>query len=198
LSGTVSDRDQLLALAHLGERLGGARDEDDLLHLLLHDGAEALGAFAGAVSRIQLPGSVTTAVAGSLDLDGPAVDGPAVDGPGGDPAGEADPAVAPATLPLDAAHPATESIRSGRSLVLSRADLALSYPRCPRPERLRCLVVLPLATETDRPAAWSLLFEQTVSVDRSTRAMLERAARMVTSALLRMPPSVIEEVLVEE
>ena len=101
-------------------------------------------------------------------------------------------------MPLDARHPATEAIRSGRPLVLSRADLALSYPRHPRPERLRGLVVLPVATGTDRPAAWSLFFDQTVPDDRGTRAMLDRAARMVTSALLRPPASVIGEDVVEE
>ena len=79
-------------------------------------------------------------------------------------------------MPLDARHPATECIRSGRAQVLSRADLALNYPRYPRPDRLRCLVVLPLATATDRPAAWSLFFDQVASVDRGTRAMLDRAA----------------------
>ena len=56
LASAVSDREQLQALAHLGERLGGARDQDDVLHLLLHDGAEALGAFTAAVSRIEVPG----------------------------------------------------------------------------------------------------------------------------------------------
>jgi hypothetical protein len=184
LASAVSEREQLLALAHLGERLGGARDEDDVLHLLLHDGAEAMGAFTAAVSRIEAPGSVATAVGASVDLDDP--DGAA-------------PAAAADTMPLDATHPATEGIRSGRPLLLSRADLALTYPRHPRPERLRGLVVLPLATETDRPAAWSLFFDQNVPDDRGTRAMLDRAARMVTSTLLRLPASSIaEEAIAEE
>jgi len=119
LASAVSDREQLRALAHLGERLGGARDEEDVLHLLLHDGAEALGAFTAAVSRIGAPGSVSTVVGASVDLDGP------------DPSDTGEPAAD--TMPLDATHPATESLRSGRPLVLSRADLALTYPRHPRP-----------------------------------------------------------------
>jgi hypothetical protein len=184
LASAVSDREQLLALAHLGERLGGARDEADVLHLLLHDGAEALGAFTAAVSRIGAPGSVATAVGASVDLGDP--NHPDA----GEPAAD--------IMPLDATHPTTESLRSGRPLVLSRADLALTYPRHPRPERLRGLVVLPLATTTDRPAAWSLFFDQAVPDDRGTRAMLDRAARMVTSALLRTPASVIEEGVVQE
>jgi hypothetical protein len=186
LASAVTDREQLLALAHLGERLAGARDEADVLHLLLHDGAEALGAFTAAVSRIGVPGSVATVVGASVDLNDP------------DAPDAVEPSAAADTMPLDATHPATESIRSGRALVLSRADLALTYPRHPRPERLRGLVVLPLATATDRPAAWSLFFEQTVPDDRGTRAMLDRAARIVTSALLRTPASVIEEVVIEE
>jgi hypothetical protein len=186
LASAVTDREQLLALAHLGERLGAARDGDDVLHLLLHDGAEALGAFTAAVSRIEAPGSVATAVGALVDLDDP------------DMADGVPPAAAPDIMPLDAKHPATESIRSGRPVVLSRADLALTYPRHPRPQRLRGLVVRPLATATDRPAPWSLLFDQGVPDDRSTRAMLDRAARMVTSALLRTPVSLVEEDSPEE
>jgi hypothetical protein len=182
LASAVSDREQLQALAHLGERLGGARDEGDVLQLLLHDGAEALGAFTAAVSRVESPGSVTTAVGASVDLDA---------------ADAAEPAAAN-SMPLDATLPTTESIRMGRPLVLSRADLALTYPRHPRPERLRGLVVLPVATATDRPAAWSLFFDEAVPDDRGTRAMLDRAARMVTSALLRTPASALEEGVVEE
>jgi hypothetical protein len=184
LASAVSDREQLQALAHLGERLGGARDEDDVLHLLLHDGAEALGAFTAAVSRVDVPGSVATTFGASVDIGDPET---AV---AGEPAAD--------TMPLDATHPATESIRSGRPLVFSRADLALTYPRHPRPERLRGLVVLPLATATDRPGAWSLFFEETVPDDRGTRAMLDRAARMVTSALLRTSASALEAGVVEE
>jgi hypothetical protein len=198
LSSAVGDRDQLLALAHLGERLAGARDEDDVLHLILHDGAEALGAYAAAVSRIEVPGSVSTSVGRPVDDNGPEVDRPDDERPVGDSAGGVGPASALATMPLDATHPATECIRSGRAQVLSRADLALTYPRYPRPDRLRCLVVLPLATATDRPAAWSLFFDKVASVDRGTRAMLDRAARMVTSALLRTPSSVADEVMNEE
>jgi hypothetical protein len=189
LASAVTDRAQLLALAHLGERLGAARDEDDVLHLLLHDGAEALGAFTAAVSRIEVAGSVATAVGASVDLDAPN---------DADVPDAAEPAAAPDTMPLDATHPATESIRSGRPLVLSRADLALTYPRHPRPERLRGLVVLPLATATDRPAAWSLFFDQPVPDDRGTRAMLDRAARMVTSTLLRTPVSLVVDDGIEE
>jgi hypothetical protein len=186
LASAVSDREQLQALAHLAERLGGARDEDDVLHLLLHDGADALGAFTAAVSRIDVPGSVATAVGASVELTDP-------DDPDVGEVGEVGGLTVPEQMPLDARHPATEAIRSGRPLVLSRADLALSYPRHPRPERLRGLVVLPVATGTDRPGAWSLFFDQSVPDDRGTRAMFDRAARMVTSALLRTPASVIAE-----
>jgi hypothetical protein len=179
----VSDRDQLLALAHLGERLGGASDEEDVLHLLLHDGAEVLGAFAAAVSRIGQPGCVDTTVgepvAAPHDHDDP------------------EPATASGETPLDATHPATRAIRSGRSQVLSRADLALTYPRYPRPERLRGLVVLPLAVATERPAAWSLFFDQAVPNDRGTRAMLDRAARMASGALLRTARAVMTDVVIE-
>ena len=167
LGSAVTDREQLLALAHLGERLAGVRDGEELLGVLLQDGAEALGAYAAAVSRLVAPGRLATTVGGAdTDVLG------AAEGTG--------------QVAVDGSDPVAECVRSGRPLVLSRADLALRYPRHPRPERLRGLVLLPLAASTPAPMAWSLFLDQPVPADRGVRAMLERAARMVTATVVRI------------
>jgi hypothetical protein len=157
----VTDRDQLLALTDLAEQLASAPDRAVVVEVLLREGAEALGAFAATLATVR-DGAAVLEVEGIALADG-----------------------APGVVPLDADDPATEVLRTGRVELLSRPDLALRYPAHPRPERLRGMAVLPVARDTARPAAWSLLFEHDVPTDRSSRAMLDRAARLVTGALSR-------------
>jgi hypothetical protein len=161
LAAAVTDRDQLLALTDLAEQLAGAPDRTVVVDVLLRDGAEALGAFAALLGTVQDGAAV-------LEVEGVAL---AAD--------------APDAVPLDADHPAAEVLRTGRAELLSRPDLALRYPDHPRPERLRGMAVLPVARDSSRPAAWTLLFDHDVPVDRSSRAMLDRAARLATGALSR-------------
>lgn len=162
LATAVTDRDQLLALADLAEHLAGAPDRSVVVDVLLRDGADALGAFAAGLATPAGDGTAT------VELEGVAL---AED--------------APATVRLDAEHPAAECLRQGRTLVLSRADLALRYPGHQRPERLRGLAVLPVGLQTSGPAAWTLMFEHPVPGDRGSRAMLDRAARLASAALAR-------------
>ena len=161
LAASVTDRDQLLALADLGEQLAGAPDRAVVVDVLLREGAEALGAFAATFATVQDG-------AAALDVEGISL--------GDD---------APDVVPLDADHPVAEVLRTGRTELLSRPDLALRYPAHPRPERLRGLAVIPVARDTGRPAVWSLLFDHGVPSDRSSRAMLDRAGRLATRALSR-------------
>lgn len=161
LALAVTDHLQVLALADLAEQLAGAGSRAHVVEVLLGPGADDLGAFGATVASL--------AGTGSARLDGDGVE-----------LAEGSDQVA-----LDAAHPVAEVLRSGRSLVLSRADLALRHPDHPRPARLQGLAVLALGTDTARPAAWSLYFDHAVPADRSTRAMLDRAARMASAALRR-------------
>jgi hypothetical protein len=161
VSAGVTDRDQLLALADLAEQLASAPDRTAVVAVLLREGAEALGAFAATLATVR----DGTAV---LEVEGLAV---AEDDAG--------------TVPLDADHPATEVLRTGRVELLSRPDLALRYHAHPRPARLHGMAVLPVARDTARPAAWTLLFDHGAPTDRSSRAMLERAARLATGAWTR-------------
>jgi hypothetical protein len=161
VSAGVTDRDQLLAVADLGEQLASAPDRAVVVDVLLRGGAEALGAFAATFATVQ-DGAAAHEVEGiSLGDDAPDV------------------------LPLDADHPVTEALRTGRTELLSRPELALRYPAHPRPERLRGMAVIPVARDTGRPAVWSLLFDHGVPSDRSSRAMLDRAGRLATGALSR-------------
>jgi hypothetical protein len=70
-------------------------------------------------------------------------------------------------------------------LVVSRPELALRYPDHPRPERLAAVVVLPAATDSASPVAWSLYFDHALPPDRSLRTMLDCAAGLATGALTR-------------
>ena len=91
----------------------------------------------------------------------------------------------PRPVSLAAEHPLTAVLRTRTSLVLSRAELALRYPDHPRPERLAAVAVLPAATDSASPAAWSLYFDHALPPDRSLRTMLDCAARLATVALMR-------------
>jgi hypothetical protein len=91
----------------------------------------------------------------------------------------------PRPVSLADEHPLTAVLRTRTSLVLSRADLALRYPDHPRPERLAAVAVLPAATDSADPVAWSLYFDHVLPPDRSLRALLDCAARVATGALTR-------------
>lgn len=161
LALTVTEHLQVQALADLAEKLAAAGDRERVVEVLLGDGADVLGAFGATLASVAGTGPA------HLEVDGLEL-------------GESSGSVA-----LDAAHPVADVLRTGRPLVLSRADLAFSHPDHPRPARLQGLAVLALCGETARPAAWSLFFDQPVPADRSTRAMLDRAARMASAALRR-------------
>jgi hypothetical protein len=162
LALAVTVPDQLLAVADLAEQLAGAPDRTVVVDVMLRAGAEAMGAFAATVATTAGDGTAT------LELEGVEL----TEGSG-------------TTVPLAAEHPAAECLRTGRPVLLSRPDLALRYPDHPRPERLRGVVVLPIAPHSADPAAWTLFLEHPVPSDRSTRAMLDRAARVVSAAYAR-------------
>jgi hypothetical protein len=76
-------------------------------------------------------------------------------------------------------------LRTRTSLVLSRAELALRYPDHPRPGRLAAVAVLPVATDSASPVAWSLYFDHALPPDRSLRTMLDRCRPAGDGALAR-------------
>jgi hypothetical protein len=162
LTLTISDVDQLRVLADLGENLAAAGDLPAVVDVLLQVGADAMGAFGAGIAVLTGTGTAGVQVSGLQLVD-----------------------VAPRSLSLDDAHPSTDVLRSGRRLLLSRADLALRYAEHPRPERLGGLAVLPIAGSTATPAAWSLYLDRPMPVDRGTRAFLDRAARLASAAFVR-------------
>ncbi len=158
----VTDVAQLRALAALGARLAAAPGRAEVVDVMLRDGAEALGAFGAVVATLTGTGAATVETAGGALVDGE-----------------------PRPVSLAAEHPLTAVLRTRTSLVLSRAELALRYPDHPRPERLAAVAVLPAATDTASPMAWSLYFDHALPPDRSLRSMLVWAARLATGALTR-------------
>lgn len=158
----VTDVAQLRALAALGSMLAAAPSRAEVVDVLLRDGAESLGAFGAVVARLTGTGAATVETAGGALVDGE-----------------------PRPVSLAAEHPLTAVLRTRTSLVLSRAELALRYPDHPRPERLAAVAVLPAATDSASPAAWSLYFDHALPPDRSLRTMLDCAARLATVALMR-------------
>jgi hypothetical protein len=162
LLAAVTDDAHLRALAALGSMLAGAASRAEVVDVLLRDGAESLGAFGAVVATLTGTGAATVETAGGALVDGE-----------------------PRPVSLAVEHPLTAVLRSRAALVLSRADLALRYPDHPRPERLAAVAVLPAATDSADPVAWSLYFDHVLPPDRSLRAMLDCAARLATGALTR-------------
>jgi hypothetical protein len=158
----VTDDAHLRALAELGGMLAAAASRADVVHVLLCDGAEALGAFGAVVASLTGTGTTTVETAGGALVDRE-----------------------PRPISMADDHPLTAVLRTRTSLVLSRADLALRYPEHPRPQRLAGIAVLPVATDTADALAWSLYFDHVLPPHRSLRAMLESATRMATGALAR-------------
>ena len=142
--------------------LAAAASRAEVVDVLLRDGAESLGAFGAVVATLTGTGAATVETAGGALVDGE-----------------------PRPVSLAVEHPLTAVLRSRAALVLSRADLALRYPDHPRPERLAAVAVLPAATDSADPVAWSLYFDHVLPPDRSLRAMLDCAARLATGALTR-------------
>lgn len=171
----VRDPRQLRAVADLAEQLCAATSRADVVDVLVGHGAAALGAFAGSVAARDGAGhAVTEREAAEVGFD--------VEVQGADLTG------APRRqIPLDAADPVAETMRTGSLLVLTRADLALRYPSRPRPRRLQGVVVLPLAADTAHAGAWELYYDHQLPTDRGTGAMLEWAARLASVALCRAP-----------
>lgn len=162
LLAAVTDDAHLRALAGLGSMLAAAGSRAEVVDVLLRDGAESLGAFGAVVATLTGTGAATVETAGGALADGE-----------------------PRPVSLAAEHPLTAVLRTRTSLVLSRAELALRYPDHPRPERLAAVAVLPVATDSAGPVAWSLYFDHALPPDRSLRTMLDCAARLATAALTR-------------
>jgi len=158
----VTDVAHLRALASLGSMLAAAPNRPEVVDVLLRDGAESLGAFGAAVATLTGTGAATVETAGGALVDGE-----------------------PRPVCLATEHPLTTVLRTRTSLVVSRPELALRYPDHPRPERLAAVVVLPAATDSASPVAWSLYFDHALPPDRSLRTMLDCAARLATGALTR-------------
>ena len=158
----VTDQAHLRALADLGSMLAAAASRAEVVDVLLRDGAESLGAFGAMVATLTGTGAATVETDGGALVDGE-----------------------PGPVSLAAEHPLTAVLRTRTALVLSRADLALRYPDHPRPERLAAVAVLPAATDSRDPVAWSLYFDHVLPPDRSLRALLDCAARLATGALTR-------------
>jgi hypothetical protein len=158
----VTDMGQLRALAALGCMLTAAPSRAEVVDVLLRDGAESLGAFGAVVATLTGTGAATVETAGGALVEGE-----------------------PRPVSLAAEHPLTAVLCTRTSLVLSRAELALRYPDHPRPGRLAAVAVLPVATDSASPVAWSLYFDHALPPDRSLRTMLDRAARLATGALAR-------------
>lgn len=158
----VTDREHLRALAALGSLLAAAPSRFEVVDVLLRDGAESLGAFGAVVATMTGTGAATVETAGGALVDDE-----------------------PRPVSLAAEHPLTAVLRTRTSLVLSRPELALRYPDHPRPERLAAVAVLPAATDSADPVAWSLYFDHPLPPDRSVRALLDCAARLATGALTR-------------
>ena len=158
----VTDDAHLRALAGLGSMLAAAASRAEVVDVLLRDGAESLGAFGAVVATLTGTGAATVETAGGALVDGD---------------------LRPVSLAAE--HPLTAVLRSRAALVLSRADLALRFPEHPRPERLAAVAVLPAATDSADPVAWSLYFDHALPPDRSLRALLDCAARLATGALTR-------------
>ncbi|HVD27358.1 MAG TPA: ANTAR domain-containing protein [Mycobacteriales bacterium] len=162
LLAAVTDDAHLRALAGLGSMLAAAASRAEVVDVLLRDGAESLGAFGAVVATLTGTGAATVETAGGALVYGE-----------------------PRPVSLAVEHPLTAVLRSRAALVLSRADLALRYPEHPRPERLAAVAVLPAATDSADPVAWSLYFDHALPPDRSLRALLDCAARLATGALTR-------------
>ena len=158
----VTDVAHLRALADLGSMLAAAPSRAEVVDVLLRDGAETLGAFGAVVAMLTGTGAASVETAGGALVD-----------------------AEPRPVSLAAEHPLTAVLRTRTSLLLSRAELALRYPDHPRPERLAAVAVLPVATDSASPVAWSLYFDHALPPDRSLRTMLDRAARLATGAFAR-------------
>jgi ANTAR domain len=158
----VTDMGHLRALAALGSMLTAAPSRAEVVDVLLGDGAESVGAFGAVVAMLTGTGAATVKTAGGALVEGE-----------------------PRPVSLAAEHPLTAVLRTRNSLLLSRAELALRYPDHPRPERLAAVAVLPVATDSASPVAWSLYFDHALPPDRSLRTMLDRAARLATGAFAR-------------
>ena len=162
LLAAVTDDGHLRALTGLGSMLAAAASRAEVVDVLLREGAESLGAFGAVVATLTGTGAATVETAGGALVDGE-----------------------PRPVSLAVEHPLTAVLRTRAALVLSRADLALRYPDHPRPERLAAVAVLPAATDSADPVAWSLYFDHALPPDRSLRALLDCAARLATGALTR-------------
>jgi ANTAR domain len=170
LLASVSERSHLLAGAELAGLLAAAPGRAEIVDVMLRHGAESLGAFGAVVASLTGTGAAAVQTAGVALVEG---------------------GLAP--LSLAAEHPLTAVLRTGTSLVLSRADLALRYPDHPRPERLRAVAVLAVATESEHPVAWSLFFDHGLPADRSLRSLLEWAGGLATGALSRVGPTAVND-----
>ena len=158
----VTEPAHLRALAELGSLLAAAAGRAEVVDVLLREGAESLGAFGAVVASLTGTGAAAVETAGGALTEG-----------------EARP------VSLAAEHPLAAVLRTRTALVLSRADLALRYPDHPRPDRLAAVAVLPAATDSAEPVAWSLYFDHALPADRSLRALLDAASRLASGALTR-------------
>jgi hypothetical protein len=158
----VTEQAHLRALAELGSLLAAAPSRAEVVDVLLREGAESLGAFGAVVASLTGTGAASVETAGGALTEG-----------------EARP------VSLAAEHPLTAVLCTRTAMVLSRADLALRYPDHPRPERLAAVAVLPAATDSAEPVAWSLYFDHALPPDRSLRALLDAASRLASGALTR-------------
>jgi hypothetical protein len=175
----VTDPRQLVAIADLAEQLSAAGSRDRVVEVLVGPGAAALGAFGASFASRDGTGHAVAERPGPAHEQ--AEEGEHLGQLDGLHLGDG------AELPLDTAHPAAEALRTGRVLALSRAELALRYPSHPKPPRLQGLVAIPLATDTVGGSVWTLYYDHHLPTDRGTRAMLDWAARLATTALHRAP-----------
>lgn len=160
---SVTDPDQLRALADVGHLLAGAGSEEHLTEILLGPAPEALGAYGGAVASLSGTGRFAVTHTGH-DRSGLPGDG----------------------AELDLGSPHVEVLHHGRPVLLgNRAEVAVRLPAGRAPDRLEAVAVLPLGPEPAALGVWELCFDQPLDVDRSTRAMLAAAARMASGAVCR-------------
>lgn len=160
---SVTDPDQLRALADMGHLLAGAGSEEHLTEILLGPAPEALGAYGGAVASLSGTGRLAVTHTGH-DRSGLPGDG----------------------AELDRGSPHGEVLHHGRPVLLgNRAEVAVRLPAGRAPGRLEAIAVLPLGPEPAAFGVWELCFDQPLDVDRSTRAMLATAARMASGAVYR-------------